>query len=42
MLRRSLTKHAKDQNWFAVFVDFTIIVVGAFVGIQDSNWNQSK
>lgn len=26
MLLRSITKHVKDQNWFAVFIDFIIVV----------------
>jgi len=39
MLLRRVTQHVKDQNWFAVFVDFFIVVVGVFVGIQVANWN---
>lgn len=39
MILRSLTKHVKDQNWFAVGLDFAIVVVGVFIGIQVANWN---
>ncbi|MEL7110348.1 MAG: hypothetical protein AAGJ68_14245 [Pseudomonadota bacterium] len=39
MLLRRVTKHVKDQNWFAVSIDFAIVVVGVFVGLQVSNWN---
>lgn len=39
MLLRRITKHVKDQNWFAVSIDFAIVVVGVFVGLQVSNWN---
>jgi len=39
MLLRSLTQHVKDQNWFAVGLDFVIVVVGVFIGIQVANWN---
>ena len=39
MLLRSISKHVKDQNWFAVGLDFLIVVVGVFVGLQVSNWN---
>jgi hypothetical protein len=39
MILRRITKHAKDQNWFAVALDFFIVVVGVFIGIQVSNWN---
>lgn len=39
MILRSLTKHVKDQNWFAVGLDFAIVVIGVFIGIQVANWN---
>ncbi len=42
MLLRSITKHIKQQNWFAVFVDFFIVVVGVFIGIQVANWNDNR
>lgn len=42
MILRSVTKHIRDQNWFAVFLDFAIVVVGVFVGIQVSNWDQER
>ena len=42
MLLRSVTQHVNDQNWFAVFLDFFIVVVGVFVGIQVSNWNDAR
>jgi hypothetical protein len=41
MILRSITKHIKEQNWFAVFTDFFIVVVGVFIGIQVANWNAS-
>ena len=34
MLLRRITKHITEQNWFAVFIDFLIVVVGVFIGIQ--------
>lgn len=42
MILRSVMKHVRDQNWFAVGVDLLIVVVGVFIGIQVSNWNQSR
>ena len=42
MLLRRITQHLKEQNWFAVFLDFMIVVVGVFIGIQVANWNQSN
>ena len=41
MVLRRLTKHVKDQNWFAVGLDFLIVVIGVFVGMQVSNWNDA-
>ena len=32
----------KTQNWTAVGLDFIIVVVGVFVGIQVSNWNDTR
>jgi hypothetical protein len=42
MLLRRITKHVKDQNWFAVGIDFVIVVVGVFIGIQVANWNDAR
>ena len=42
MLLRRITKHVTDQNWFAVFIDFLIVVVGVFIGIQVANWNETQ
>ena len=32
----------KNQNWFAVFLDFFIVVVGVFIGIQVNDWNAQR
>lgn len=42
MILRSVMKHVRDQNWFAVFLDFLIVVVGVFIGIQVANWNEAQ
>lgn len=42
MLLRRVTKHVKDQNWFAVGIDFAIVVVGVFIGLQVANWNDAR
>ena len=42
MLLRRMIEHVKAQNWTAVGLDFVIVVVGVFIGIQVSNWNQSR
>ena len=42
MILRSVMKHVRDQNWFAVGIDFLIVVVGVFIGIQVANWNKAR
>jgi hypothetical protein len=42
MLLRRMTQHVKDQNWFAVGLDFAIVVLGVFIGVQMSNWNDTR
>lgn len=42
MILRSVMKHVRDQNWLAVVLDFLIVVVGVFIGIQVANWNDGQ
>lgn len=42
MLLRSITKNVKDQNWFAVALDFFIVVVGILIAFQITNWNEAR
>ena len=42
MILRRIVEHAKTQNWFAVLLDFLIVVMGVFVGIEVANWNQAR
>ena len=42
MLLRRVMKHVRDQNWFAVGIDFVIVVTGVFIGIQVANWNTER
>ena len=42
MLLRRVIKHVKEQNWTAVALDFCIVVVGVFIGIQVANWNADR
>jgi hypothetical protein len=34
MLLRLVIEHVRDQNWTAVAIDFVIVVLGVFMGIQ--------
>jgi len=42
MLLRSITKHVKDQNWFAVALDFFIVVAGILIAFQITNWSEAQ
>lgn len=40
-LHRVIT-HLKKQQWTAVTLDFIIVVIGVFIGMQVSNWNDQR
>lgn len=42
MILRRITQHVREQNWTAIAIDFVIVVIGVFIGIQVSNWNQAR
>ena len=42
MLLRRISKHVKDQNWFAVFLDFFIVVAGILIAFQITEWNEAR
>ncbi|CAN5637673.1 hypothetical protein BH23GEM3_BH23GEM3_02830 [soil metagenome] len=42
MLLRRVIEHVREQNWSAIGIDFVIVVVGVFIGIQVSNWNGER
>ncbi len=37
-----MIEHVRAQNWTAVGLDFVIVVVGVFIGIQVANWNDEQ
>ena len=42
MILRRVIEHVQAQNWTAVALDFVIVVVGVFIGIQVANWNEER
>lgn len=42
MILRRITQHVKDQNWFAVALDFIIVVVGILIAFQITSWSESR
>jgi hypothetical protein len=42
MILHSVMRHVREQNWLAVGLDFLIVVIGVFIGIQVANWNDAR
>lgn len=42
MILRRIIAHFRKQEWTAIAIDFLIVVVGVFIGIQVSNWNAAR
>lgn len=42
MILRRVIDHVRIQNWTAVWIDFLIVVVGVFVGLQVNNGNAAR
>ena len=42
MLLRRIIVHVKTQNWTAVGLDFGIVVIGVFMGLQVQEWAQAN
>ena len=42
MIERRVIEHMKQQHWSGVAVELVIVVLGVFLGIQASNWNQAR
>ena len=40
MILRRFATAIRKQDWFTVFVEFLLIVVGLVVALQIDNWNQ--
>jgi hypothetical protein len=39
---RSINKHIRAQNWIGLVLDFIVVVLGIFLGLQASDWNQGR
>lgn len=42
MILRRVIHHVRNQEWTAIVLDFFIVVIGVFFGIQVSNWNADR
>ena len=42
MILRRFSQALKDQNWTAIAIEFVLLVLGVFLGIQVANWNVER
>jgi hypothetical protein len=42
VILRRVIQHVRKQEWTAIWIDLVIVVVGVFIGIQVSNWNEDR
>lgn len=42
MILSRLMKAIREQNWFAVFLEFVIVILGVVVGFQVTAWNAQR
>jgi hypothetical protein len=42
VILRRLAENLRQQNWTAIVIEFVLLVVGVFLGIQVSNWNAER
>ena len=42
MIFRRIKAHVAKEDWFAVFIDFLIVVFGVFMGFQVQAWNENR
>ena len=42
MILRRLSKSIRKQDWFAVLIEFVVVVAGIFAGLQANEWAQER
>ena len=42
MILRRVALSLRQQNWTTIFIEFVLLVVGVFLGIQAANWNEAR
>jgi len=42
MILRRIAEGIKNQDWFVVFVELMIVVVGIYLGLQVDDWNKGR
>ena len=42
MILRRFSQSLNQQNWTAIAIEFVLLVLGVFLGIQVANWNETR
>ena len=42
MILRRVAQSLRDQNWTTITIEFVLLVLGVFLGIQAANWNAQR
>jgi len=42
MILRRISEQVRKQQWTAIAIEFVIVVLGVFLGLQVENWNQGR
>jgi hypothetical protein len=42
MIVRRFAQSLRDQNWTTITIEFVLLVLGVFLGIQAANWNAAR
>lgn len=42
MIIRKLADAIREQNWFTVIIEILIVVIGIFLGLQVTEWNEDR
>jgi hypothetical protein len=42
MKPRRIIEHLRGQHWTAIAIDLVIVILGVFLGMQVTNWNQQR
>ena len=42
MTLRRRAEHPRHQHWTAIGIELAIVVLGVFIGMQVSNWNEER
>src|SRR5688500_6217143 len=42
MILRRFARSLKQQDWTAITIEFVLLVLGVFLGLQVANWNEAR